>query len=126
MPSLLVMTKSPTIRFSNRFVAAALDRRIAPYLILALITIHAVVWTIILTIARSGEALNSDSMEAYAWGRQWLWGYGKHPPLVGWAARVWFDVFPTADWAMYALAMAVVAVAAWACWRLALRVVDRR
>src|SRR5262245_66360760 len=108
------------------FIAAALDRRTAAYLVLALIAAHMAAWTIILTVARSGQPLNSDSTEAYAWGRLLLWGYGKHPPLAGWTARLWFDLFPTADWAMYALAMATVGLAAWGSWLLELRVVDRR
>ena len=62
----------------------------------------------------------------YAWGRLWLWGYGKHPPLAGWIARLWFDVFPTADWAMHALVLSLAGAAAWTCWLLAVRVVDRR
>src|SRR5262245_11769740 len=108
------------------FIAAALDRRTAAYLVLALIAAHMAAWTIILTVARSGQPLNSDSTEAYAWGRLLLWGYGKHPPLTGWIARLWFDLFPTTDWAMYALAMATVGAAAWASWLLASQVVDRR
>jgi hypothetical protein len=40
-----------------RFVAAALDGRSGPYLVLGLIAVHAVTWTIILTISRSGSAL---------------------------------------------------------------------
>jgi 4-amino-4-deoxy-L-arabinose transferase-like glycosyltransferase len=109
-----------------RFVAAALDRRTAAYLVLTLIAAQVSAWTVILSVARSGQMLNSDSAEAYAWGRLLLWGYGKHPPLTGWIARFWFDVFPTSDWAMYALAMATVGTAAWASWLLALQVVDRR
>src|SRR5262245_27934514 len=108
------------------FIAAALDRRTAAYLVLALIAAHMAAWTIILTVARSGQPLNSDSTEAYAWGRLLLWGYGKHPPLSGWLIRIWFEIFPSSDWAMYALAMAVMGCAAVAYWFLALRVVDRR
>jgi 4-amino-4-deoxy-L-arabinose transferase-like glycosyltransferase len=113
-------------RAEVRLVAAALDPRRSAYLVLAVICLHVVSWTIILTIARAGEALNSDSTEAYAWGRLWLWGYGKHPPMAGWIARIWFDLLPTADWAMHALVLSVVGVAAFACWLVAIRVVDRR
>jgi 4-amino-4-deoxy-L-arabinose transferase-like glycosyltransferase len=109
-----------------RFVATALDARRTAWLALALIGLNVVGWGIILTVARFGEALNFDSTEAYGWGRLWLWGYVKHPPLTGWVARLWFDVSPTADWAMYALAMAIVGAAAWLSWLLAIRVVDRR
>src|SRR5581483_1724158 len=74
----------------------------------------------------AGEALNPDSTEMYAWGRLWLWGYGKHPPLTGWVARLWFDLFPTADWAMHALAVTTTGVAAWVAWLVARRVVEDR
>ena len=113
-------------RVGARLLAAALGASWSSRLVLALVVLHVLGWTVILTIARAGGALNSDSTEAYAWGRLWLWGYGKHPPLTGWVARLWFDVLPTADWAMYALAMTVAGVTIWASWLLALRVVDRR
>ena len=67
-----------------------------------------------------------DVAEAYAWGQKFLLGYGKHPPLSGWVAGVWFRIFPVTDWSSYALAMATVACALVICWELALRVVDRR
>jgi 4-amino-4-deoxy-L-arabinose transferase-like glycosyltransferase len=51
-----------------------------------------------------GQDIHFDSAEAYAWGQQLLWGYGKHPPLSGWLAYLWFRLFPAEDWAMYALA----------------------
>ena len=67
-----------------------------------------------------------DVAEAYAWGQKFLLGYGKHPPLSGWVAGVWFMLFPVTDWATYALAMATLGCGLVICWLLALRVVDRR
>jgi len=67
-----------------------------------------------------------DVAEAYAWGQKFLLGYGKHPPLSGWVAGLWFTMFPAADWATYALAMATVGVGMVICWLVALRVVDAR
>ena len=40
-----------------------------------------------------------DVAEAFAWGQKFQLGYGKHPPLSGWVAGLWFTVFPVADWA---------------------------
>lgn len=88
--------------------------------------LHVIAWSGVIAVGKSGQDLHMDSTEAYAWGLQLLAGYGKHPPMVGWVARLWFSVFPTADWAMYALAMAVMGAAIWASWLLALHVVDRR
>ena len=67
-----------------------------------------------------------DVAEAFAWGQKFQLGYGKHPPLSGWIAGVWFTIFPVADWATYALAMATVGCGLVICWLIALRVVDRR
>ena len=44
-----------------------------------------------------------DNAEAYAWGRQFLFGYGRHPPMTGWIAGLWYRVFPASDWASYLL-----------------------
>jgi hypothetical protein len=49
------------------------------------------------------QDLFKDNAEAYAWGRQLLGGYGRHPPLTGWIAGVWYSVFPASDWASYLL-----------------------
>ena len=46
--------------------------------------------------------------------------------LSGWVAGLWFRLFPVADWATYALAMATVGCGLVICWLIALRVVDRR
>ena len=67
-----------------------------------------------------------DVAEAFAWGQKFLLGYGKHPPLSGWVAGLWFMVFPVTDWATYALAMATLGCGLVICWLMALRVVDRR
>jgi 4-amino-4-deoxy-L-arabinose transferase-like glycosyltransferase len=87
---------------------------------------HAALWTVILVVVKSAQDIHFDVAEAYGWGQKFLLGYGKHPPLSGWVAGVWFMIFPAADWATYALAMATVGAGMIVCWFLALRVVDRR
>jgi 4-amino-4-deoxy-L-arabinose transferase-like glycosyltransferase len=67
-----------------------------------------------------------DVAEAFAWGQKFQLGYGKHPPLSGWIAGLWFTFFPAQDWATYALAMATLGTALVICWFIALRVVDYR
>src|SRR6201989_449432 len=67
-----------------------------------------------------------DVAEAFAWGQKFQLGYGKHPPLAGWIAGLWFRFFPVADWATYALAMATLGIGLVICWLIALRVVDAR
>ena len=81
---------------------------------------------VILTNLKAAQDVHMDVAEAFAWGQKFQLGYGKHPPLSGWVAGLWFRVFPVTDWATYALAMAVVGCGLVICWLIALRVVDRR
>jgi 4-amino-4-deoxy-L-arabinose transferase-like glycosyltransferase len=67
-----------------------------------------------------------DVAEAFAWGQKFQLGYGKHPPLAGWIAGLWFKLFPVADWSTYLLAMITLGCGLVVCWRIALRVVDGR
>ena len=87
---------------------------------------HTLLWTIILTALKSAQDVHMDVAEAYAWGQKFLLGYGKHPPLSGWVAGVWFRIFPVTDWATYALAMTVTGLGLVICWLIAVRVVDHR
>ena len=89
-------------------------------------TAHAVLWTFILINLKAAQDVHTDVAEAFAWGQKFLLGYGKHPPLSGWVAGLWFRMFPVADWSTYALAMATLGCGLVICWRIALRVVDRR
>ena len=65
----------------------------------------------ILLLMKPAEGLFMDSTEAYAWGMQFLGGYGRHPPLTGWIARIWYSVFPAANWSSYALSEVMTGVA---------------
>lgn len=53
----------------------------------------------------------SDMIENYAWGISWALGNNKHPPLFGWIAAAWFEVFPRTDSAYYLLAALNLAAA---------------
>jgi 4-amino-4-deoxy-L-arabinose transferase-like glycosyltransferase len=96
------------------------------WLVTGFATVHAVLWTLILVNLKTGQDVHMDVAEAFAWGQKFLLGYGKHPPLSGWVAGVWFRIFPVTDWATYALAMATLGCGLVICWLLALRVVDHR
>ena len=113
-------------RFRAFLVACAIRPRVRLWLVIQLAILHAVLWTFILVNLKAAQDVHMDVAEAYGWGQQFLWGYGKHPPLSGWVAGVWFRIFPAADWATYALAMATVSTGMVICWLVALRVVDAR
>src|ERR1700704_2624941 len=113
-------------RGAARLVAWAGDEKLSPGLVAGFVILHVVLWTVILIRLRVAQDVHFDVAEAFAWGQKFLLGYGKHPPLSGWVAGLWFMIFPVKDWATYALAMTTLGCGLVICWLMALRVVDRR
>ena len=75
---------------------------------------------------KPAETLFMDSTEAYAWGMQFLGGYGRHPPLTGWIARVWYSAFPATHWSSYALSGVMIGISIGSIYLIGLRVLGRR
>src|SRR4249919_3861020 len=98
-----------TIRRMAAWLAArASDPKAGLWLVIGFAAVHAVLWTLVLINLKAAQDVHMDVAEAYAWGQKFLLGYGKHPPLSGWVAGVWFMLFPVANWSTYALAMATL------------------
>src|ERR1700755_1978071 len=96
------------------------------WLVITFAVVHALLWTRILVDLKAAQDVHMDVAEAFAWGQKFQLGYGKHPPLAGWIAGLWFDFFPVQDWATYALAMTTLGIGLVICWFIAIRVVDYR
>jgi len=86
--------------------------------ICAALVAYLVLWTIYGTIAGSSGGLPTDMTEVIAWSRDLSFGYLKHPPLAAWLVRLWFSVFPVAEWSYYLLALLMPTTAMWIAWRL--------
>src|SRR3954464_1668399 len=127
LPASSSRKRIPSLRRLGAWLASrASDPKASLWLVIGFAVVHAVLWTLILVNLKAGQDVHMDVAEAYAWGQKFLLGYGKHPPLSGWVAGVWFRLFPVTDWSSYALAMATLGCGLVICWLLALRVVDRR
>src|SRR6201999_3284287 len=113
-------------RLVARLPALASDRRTGLWLVTGFAILHAWFWTFILINLKAAQDVHMDVAEAFAWGQKFQLGYGKHPPLAGWVAGVWFMMFPVADWATYLLAMTTVGIGLVISWLIAIRVVDYR
>jgi 4-amino-4-deoxy-L-arabinose transferase-like glycosyltransferase len=113
-------------RLAAWLAASASDPKAAPRLVIGFAAAQAVLWTFILINLKAAQDVHMDVAEAFAWGQKFQLGYGKHPPLAGWVAGLWFKVFPVTDWATYALAMATLGCGLVISWLIGLRVVDRR
>jgi 4-amino-4-deoxy-L-arabinose transferase-like glycosyltransferase len=126
LPAKLARTSAGLRRLAVWLAASASDRAASAWLVIGFAIAHAVLWTLILVNLKAAQDIHFDVAEAYAWGQKFQLGYGKHPPLSGWIAGLWFKAFPVTNWATYALAMATLGCGLVICWLIALRVVDRR
>src|SRR6201995_1442638 len=132
MPTDLISSSAPRRRrLSFRKLAAWLaSRATSPrtdlWLVITFAAVHALLWTFILINLKAAQDVHMDVAEAFAWGQKFQLGYGKHPPLSGWIAGLWFRFFPVRDWSTYALAMTTLGVGLVISWFVACRVVDRR
>src|ERR1700748_2985887 len=113
-------------RLAAWVLASAKDRYGASAFVFSFAAGHSGLWTVILINLKAAQDVHMDVAETFAWGQKFQFGYGKHPPLVGWVAGVWFKMFPVTDWATYLLAMTTVSVGLVICWQIATRVMDYR
>ncbi|MGP1308921.1 MAG: glycosyltransferase family 39 protein, partial [Phycisphaerales bacterium] len=86
------------------------------------IGLHLFLWTLLPTAINLSLPL--DTIEALVWGREWLLGYDKHPPLSAWIAELAGMLTGGGDSSLYWLSQVCVAVAALAMWRLARDILD--
>src|SRR6201992_2593568 len=127
LPSASRARRRPSLRrLAALLTATASNPRSGPWLVIGFAALHAMRWTLILIQLKAAQDVHFDVAEGFAWGQKFLLGYGKHPPLSGWIAGLWFMLFPVKDWSTYALAMTTVSVGLVICWFVSLKVVDRR
>lgn len=83
----------------RRFAWADDTRRACLLLLLG----HVAFWTLYATLSHGNLADSPDMVENWNWGKEWQWGYYKHPPFFAWVVGAWFAILPRADWAYYLL-----------------------
>ncbi len=105
--------------------AVRLDER-DPRAALTAIALFCIAGILFLTGLKAAQDVFIDAAEAYAWGQSFLGGYGRHPPMTGWIAGVWYSMLPAADWASYALSRVMTFVTLVALYFVARRVVGPR
>jgi len=114
-----------TWRRVEAWFAAHLDER-DPRAAMFAIALFCLVGVFFLTGLKAAQDVFIDAAEAYAWGQSFLGGYGRHPPMTGWIAGLWYSVFPAVDWASYALSRVMTFVTLAALYCIARRVVGPR
>ena len=94
------------------------------FLLAAWLIFRTLLWALVTQLTFSNPPL--DTIELLSWGRDWQWGYAKHPPLPAWLADAGWRVFGGNLFGVYFIGYALIAVAVWSVWRLARLVVPRR
>ncbi len=79
---------------------------------LALAVIYGLAWSLVPPLVAPGFPL--DVVESLTWGREWQWGYYKHPPLAPWLLYVFYRVFGRAG--PYLLSQVCIATTLWLVW----------
>jgi hypothetical protein len=111
----------------NAWIAAILLRpRSAASIIAVCLAVFLLMGLFIDILMKPAENLFMDSTEAYAWGAHFLGGYGRHPPLTGWIAGLWYRLFPAANWASYALSQVMTCISLVFIYLIGVRVIGRR
>ena len=105
--------------------AAHLDE-CSPRAAVAAVALFAGAGVLFLTGLKAAQDVFIDAAEAYAWGQTFLGGYGRHPPMTGWIAGLWYSVFPAADWASYTLSRVMTFVTLAALYLIARRIAGPR
>lgn len=82
------------------------------------VAIHVFLWALVPALVRTNLSL--DVVEGIMWGKEWQWGYYKHPFLAPWLSEIAFRLSPHSGWAVYLLSQLVIAIAFMAVWRLVL------
>ena len=109
---------------AERLLDALVDPNRRDRTCLWLLTAYAAVWGLYAVIAKGSQDIHFDMGEMVALSRENLLGTLKHPPLGSWLVRLWFSVFPLADWAYYLFAIAIAAVGLWITWKLSQQYLD--
>ncbi len=81
---------------------------------------HLVLWTVIPALVSPNAPL--DVIEGYAWGREWLMGTYKHPPMQAWCLETLLFLTGRAPWAHFLASQIAVMAAFWAVWQMSRRI----
>jgi 4-amino-4-deoxy-L-arabinose transferase-like glycosyltransferase len=103
----------PAERLLDVLTDPARRERAAAWLLIA----YCAVWSLYGALAKGSQDIHFDMGEMVAWSREAGIGTPKHPPFAAWLVRVWFSLFPLADWSYYLFAMVLASFALWVAWR---------
>ena len=95
-----------------------------PRLFWAFALTHLVLWTAIPSLVSPNMPL--DVIEGYAWGKEWLIGTHKHPPMQAWILETLFQATGRSRWVPYLASQLCIITAFWAVWQTGRRIAGEK
>lgn len=83
--------------------------------------LYLLTWTLLPPLLISSFPL--DVVESLSWGREWQWGYYKHPPLAPWLLHLSYRAFGAAG--PFLLSQLCIAATLWLVWLAGCRLMER-
>jgi len=90
-----------------------------PYHLLGFLLSYCAIMFAFALVARGWGPLHADMTEAWAWGKEFQLGYGKHPPIYAWIAGAWFQWMPRTNWSFHLLSILSAGIGLAGVWMLA-------
>ncbi len=103
-----VAAVSPPLRVPARAVAAVA-------------ILYVLAWSLLPPLLSASLPL--DVVESLSWGREWQWGYYKHPPLTPWVLELAYRAFGHVG--PFLLSQLFIAATLWVVWRTGCRLMSR-
>ena len=100
--------RNPIDRALHELIGGLCDPARQRRFMLAFAVVYGLAWLLYGVIAKSSQDINADMAEMVIWAREPALGYPKHPPLLAFVVKLWFSIFPLADWAFTLLAVVTV------------------
>jgi 4-amino-4-deoxy-L-arabinose transferase-like glycosyltransferase len=91
---------------------------------LGLVLLHCCLWTLVPAAAHLTPPI--DTMEVYAWAREWLLVSNKHPNMAGWVLGILEAITGANGWSGYLASQICTGVAMWFVYLLGREVTDRQ
>ena len=90
--------------------------------ILAFALIYMLAWAVLPALL--GQSFALDVVESLSWGKEWQWGYYKHPPLSPIVLNLFY--LGLGKLGPYVLSQLCIALTVWMVWRMGCRLMDAR
>ena len=107
---------------SYKFSKMSINKKNVNKLFYFFILVHLALWTLVPSITNNNLPL--DTIEHLAWSSNLDWGFDKHPPVVAFFLKIFYQIFGPQDWAYYLLSQIFVLIAFYYVFKLSYEILE--